>query len=36
VTHLFDGKATQLVLQLIDSKLLDADELRSALRGRKS
>ena len=36
VTHLFDGQATQLVQQLIDAKLLDADELRASLRARKS
>jgi predicted transcriptional regulator len=36
VSHLFDGKATALVQQLIDAKLLDADELRASLRARKS
>jgi predicted transcriptional regulator len=36
VTHLFDGQATLLVQQLIDARLLDADELRASLRARKS
>jgi predicted transcriptional regulator len=36
VTHLFDGQATLLVQQLIDARLLDADDLRASLRARKS